>query len=375
MSSVFKGLNRSDVYLTDYNSQKKWKVSGQNLAELGIKVYTAMSSSRPYYPIDADTGSFAPISGSINICGTSSFVEGTYNQVLAYGTLFETYYSGSLGDGTFEGPKDLFLQTNLTITGSRVLPTRNWRDDDDTCCLPEHQQDHNRVYTVIVSIPKDVFGTHISPGTFKVDVDEDVWCYVEDDYISHETGSFCDEGYPEGTYTRPDHWVDPYFEDLHLPDPIVDFEGVLIGSGSGFLGNWHWPNDTSSAIYYRFPTPLHEVNQNVGDVIYTHGNAIFTNEFLKFVMANWNPEGYSFESNKPIFTKHVTCKVRDIDFNRSYNPTATEELQNTDGFTTYVSAVGLYNTKGDLLAVAKLSKPIKKPFDTEMTFDLQIDLG
>lgn len=370
MSSVFKGLNRSDVYLTDYISKKKWNESGSSLTELGIKVYVAMSSSRPYYPVSGDYLPYRPFSGSVS----SSYVEGEYNKALAYGTFFESYYSGSLGDGTFEGPKDLSLQTDLTITGSRVMPTRNWRDERDTDCLPDHQQDHNGTYLTVVSIPKEVFGTHISPGTFKVNVDEDVWCYVEDDYISHETGSFCDEGYPEGTYTRADHWVDPYFEDLHLPREIYDFEGILIGSGSGFLGNWHWPQEPKQLIY-RYPTPLHETDQNVGDIIYTHGNVIFTNEFLKFIMANWDPEGYSFEGNKPIFTKHVTCKVRDIDFNRSYNPTATEELQNTDGFTTYITAVGLYNTRGDLLAVAKLSKPIKKPFDTEMTFDLQIDLG
>lgn len=369
MSSVFKGLNRSDVYLTDYNSRRNWNVSGQKLGELGIKVLIAMSSSRPYYPVDEDLRPYKPLSGSVS----SSYVEGEFNQRLAFGSYYESFYSGSLHDGTFEGPKNLSLQTSLTITGSRVIPTRNWRDESGSC-LPEHQQDHNDPYIVVISIPKAVFGTQITPGSLKIDIDSDVWSYVEDGYTDcseccccFESGSFCDEGYPLGTWTRDDHWVDPYFEDLHLPDPVYDFEGVLLGSG--FTGEWHWPDE------YRYPTPKHYIDQVLGDVIYTQGQIIFTNDFMKFVMANWDAEGYQWESNKPIFTKHVTCKVRDIDFNKTYNPSATEELQNTEGFTPYISTVGLYNTTGELLAVAKLSKPIKKALDTEMTFDLQIDLG
>lgn len=362
MSNIFKGLNRSDVYLTDYNSKRKWSVSGSSLAELGIKVMVALSGSSPYYNKEEDWGTFQPVSGS------GSFTEGTYNKRLLYNSIYELYYKDSLKDGTFSGSKESYLQTTLTITGSRAVPTRNFRDDDDSDCLPSHQQDHNPTGFVVVSIPKEVFGTKISPESFKVKVDSDVWCYVEDGYMNDSTGQACDYGYPEQVWTREsDHWVDPYFEDLHIGENIYDFEGVLLGGG--FLGNWHWPDE------YRYPTPVHQTDTVVGDIIYTHGQIIFTNEFLRYVISNWNVDGYEWESNKPVFTEHFTCKVRDIDFNKTYNNTATEELQNTPGFTPYVSAVGLYNTEGVLLAVAKLSKPIKKALDTEMTFDIQIDLG
>lgn len=361
MSNVFKGLNRSDVYLTDYNSKRKWSVSGSSLAELGIKVMVALSGSSPYYNKEEDWGTFEPVSGS------GSFTEGTYNKKLLYKSIYELYYKDSIGDGTFSGSKENYLQTDLTVTGSRVLPKRNFRDNDDTFCLPDHQLNYDPVGFVVISIPSDVIGTKISPKSFKIDLDNDIWCYVEDDYIANETGSICDEGYPEGIWTREsDHWVDPYFEDLH-PTDVYDFEGVLIGGG--FLGDWHHPDE------YRYPTPALKKDAVVGDMINTHGQVILTNEFLRFLVSTWNVEGYQWESNKPIFTEHFTCKVRDIDFNRTYNETAAEELQNTPGFTPYVSAVGLYNTAGDLLAVAKLSKPIKKALDTEMTFDIQIDLG
>ena len=362
MSSVFKGLGRSDVYTTDYTSRKEWRVSGSNLAELGVKLIRAVSSSRPYYPIEEDYLPYSSVSGTVG--ATSSYTDGYYNKHLAFGGIYETYYNGSLRDGTFSGSTELYLQTNLTITGSRTLPERNWGDAE---LLPDHQWSNEPVGFTVVSVPGELFGICIIPGSIRLEPDKDIWCYVEDDYISHETGSFCDEGYPEGVWSRSNElWVDPYFEDLHMAT-VHDFEGVLLGDG--FQGEWHWPDN------YRYPTPKLMKNSYLGDVIYTHGNIIFTNDFYRRVLADWDFELLEWESSKPIFTKHVTCKVRDIDFNRTYNPTATEELQNTPGFTPYISEVGLYNTRGDLLAVAKLSQPIKKPVDTDMTIDLQIDLG
>ena len=43
--SVLKGLERSDVYLTDYVSKKQWNVSGSSLGDLDIKLIRAMSSN------------------------------------------------------------------------------------------------------------------------------------------------------------------------------------------------------------------------------------------------------------------------------------------------------------------------------------------
>lgn len=364
MSIVHKGLNRSDVYLTDYNSRRKWEVTGSNLAELGVRTMIALSSSRPYLPVDEDVKPFIPYTGTVGI--TSSYVSGSYNQKLLYGSIYERYYEGSLEDGTFSGSRDWSLPSSLTLTGSRVVPKDNFKGTTDPT-LPEHQQNKANTGFVIISLPKDIIGVGISEGSFKLDPDEDVFSYVEEEYMENESGSICDEGYPIGTYTRPsDHWVDPYFEDLRT-QMITDFEGLLIGNG--FAGVWHQPEE------YRYPTPIHRVNVPVGDIIYAQGQVILTNSFIRYLLENWDFNKISWESNKPIFTKHVTCKVRDIDFNRTFNRTASEKLQNTPGFTPYVTAVGLYNSEGELLAVAKLSKPIKKALDTEMTFDIQIDLG
>ena len=41
---------------------------------------------------------------------------------------------------------------------------------------------------------------------------------------------------------------------------------------------------------------------------------------------------------------------------------------------TYITTIGLYNDDGDLLAVAKLSKPIKKTPSTELVVKVKLDI-
>ena len=44
------------------------------------------------------------------------------------------------------------------------------------------------------------------------------------------------------------------------------------------------------------------------------------------------------------------------------------------GWSPYITAVGLYNTTNELLAVAKVATPLKKPSDLPLTFKVQIDV-
>jgi hypothetical protein len=40
----------------------------------------------------------------------------------------------------------------------------------------------------------------------------------------------------------------------------------------------------------------------------------------------------------------------------------------------YITTIGLYNDNGDLLAVAKLSKPIKKTFSDELVIKIKLEI-
>jgi len=73
------------------------------------------------------------------------------------------------------------------------------------------------------------------------------------------------------------------------------------------------------------------------------------------------------------------CRVRAEQYNFSANPTfvsgSKNKLRNTDmagNPQTFITGVGLYNSAGQLLAIAKLSSPLKKNFASEATIKVKL---
>jgi len=73
------------------------------------------------------------------------------------------------------------------------------------------------------------------------------------------------------------------------------------------------------------------------------------------------------------------CRAHANEFNYSSNPTYLDSskirVKNTtsDNPVTYITTIGLYSSDNELLAVAKLSEPIKKTPDTEVTLRVRLD--
>tara|TARA_R100000008_G_scaffold47104_1_gene27861 strand:+ start:1123 stop:2166 length:1044 start_codon:yes stop_codon:yes gene_type:complete len=73
------------------------------------------------------------------------------------------------------------------------------------------------------------------------------------------------------------------------------------------------------------------------------------------------------------------CRANHNDFNYSSNPTYlnSSKIQvknsSTDSPVSYITTVGLYSADNELLAVAKLSEPIKKTPETELTLRVRLD--
>lgn len=73
-------------------------------------------------------------------------------------------------------------------------------------------------------------------------------------------------------------------------------------------------------------------------------------------------------------------RISNSDFNYSNNPTyvsgSSAVIANTS-FTnepiTYITSIGLYNNSGDLLAVAKMSKPLQKSFNSELSVTVKLE--
>ena len=77
------------------------------------------------------------------------------------------------------------------------------------------------------------------------------------------------------------------------------------------------------------------------------------------------------------FTLNYFLRVKHYNFNLSNNPTFVNEDSTLLQFminnpTTFVTSVGLYNEKKELLAVGKLPKPMRKDFNEETVINVKI---
>ena len=99
-------------------------------------------------------------------------------------------------------------------------------------------------------------------------------------------------------------------------------------------------------------------------------------EFLKSIQLGGK---FQARSEEDVTSTHFFCRIRNSEYNFSNNSTYAD----TDGnFTNksyendpkaYITTVGLYNDAKELLAVAKLSKPLLKSFSREAVVKVKLD--
>ena len=90
--------------------------------------------------------------------------------------------------------------------------------------------------------------------------------------------------------------------------------------------------------------------------------------------------GFQARSEEEVASTFYYIRVKNADYNFSNNPTFTTgslgALKHSSMIKdpkTYITTVGLYNDKQELLATAKLSKPLLKSFDRESLIKIKLD--
>ncbi len=91
----------------------------------------------------------------------------------------------------------------------------------------------------------------------------------------------------------------------------------------------------------------------------------------------------TYQNNTQINSTLVFCRATADEFNYSTNPTYTDEngriividetQQNIQKSFSFVSTVGLFDANDELLAVAKLSRPVEKNDEKDLTFRVRLD--
>ena len=116
-----------------------------------------------------------------------------------------------------------------------------------------------------------------------------------------------------------------------------------------------------------------------------------------------------FKNSYTLYEQNMVCRVKDYEFNASYNPTLTtgsfgfiyesasvwitsstlpynytgtyytnpdnqlKDFATASYFSPYVGSLGFYNDSNQLLAVAKMSQPVPLSNETDLTFLVKLD--
>ncbi len=90
--------------------------------------------------------------------------------------------------------------------------------------------------------------------------------------------------------------------------------------------------------------------------------------------------GFTLNSKEDISSDFYFCRARNSEYNYSSNPSFISSSTGAilfdsfiDNPTTYITTVGLYNDAQELLAVAKLSRPLEKNFTKELLVRVKLD--
>lgn len=237
----------------------------------------------------------------------------------------------------------------------------------------------------VISIPRTLTGVELKPGA-KL--------------------SFFVNNVQQSRYVTAGYWASNYTADSSISSSI-DILGLI--------------DDGEGGIYVSGSSPVNYV----GDIIYPHGMIIITDSaYIQTLQNMWSPPEVldpleipllrpsapnlsnrrnlvlSWQSSQPIFTHNYHCKIRESEYNYTYNPTSlssslgtvydsNQNVYSTTGsidkgdrnnnitgsaFQPYITTVGLYNDANQLIAVGKMAQPLPKSANTEMTIIVKIDI-
>ena len=301
--SVYKPFTTSDVVVTPFKVNKSFSFEGASAftsSNVGIDRFIGKNIQSTFF-----------VSGS-NPTGQIS----SQNQELVYESIKQLYYSNYLRgeDGSTVNTASFNIDGTITATGGANQPMY---DNFLTNTL-----DANRVFPTgsndqifITSIPSNLFGENIKPGSFT-------------------------------------------FSDLINKFEVTDDgQGNLI-SASIKVGDIIYPHGVAiTTTHYAPGLPTELANVNTITCSFQSTMTIYESQYKCTLLANefnytQNPSAISSSSNSGVVSDFLTG---------SY-------------FQPYITTVGLYNNANELVAVGKLAQPLQSSNTTDTTILVNLDL-
>ena len=128
------------------------------------------------------------------------------------------------------------------------------------------------------------------------------------------------------------------------------------------------------------------MNNLVGNVFYNHGLITLTSIASRYDNDTANGTMFSectlsLENTHEIYEHQYNCHVKEREYTYTMNPTIVENKSkgtlkhfcSQSSWTPYVTTIGLYDSHARLMAIGKLSSPVKQSEDYDTTYVIRFD--
>lgn len=175
-------------------------------------------------------------------------------------------------------------------------------------------------------------------------------------------------------------------DDSSIASATLGVSGRSYNIVSGSIDNGVY--NSSAPVYYGLFYPDYGVivldgkmlDQQLNFNTNTTSNSEGSNHFALFHSISGSATGFQARNSQQITSANYFVRVKNGQYNFSNNPsyvTGSDGLIAQSTFfnnpRTYITTVGLYNERNELLAVAKMSKPLLKSFSREQLIRVKLD--
>lgn len=290
------------------------------------------------------------------------------NYSIAYGNAAGSgsVVSGEVSDTPSRAIYSQFKQILLGPTDTRFTTFNSGSTDSIYVITFKRSQLKERLDIGNFEIPLANITSRAANATGSVAIGSTVFTVIDDSSIASSTkgefgrvynlvsGSVLSGVYKSGSLATPVYYG------LVYPDyGIIVLDGNRLDQQLGFSTN------VSSSI---------EGNNHFALFRSISGSALVTNPLTSA------PYGFQARNSEKITSTRYFVNIKSADYNFSNNPsyvTGSVGTLSQPSFQgdpkVYITTIGLYNERTELLAVAKLSRPILKSFDREANIQVKLD--
>ena len=162
--------------------------------------------------------------------------------------------------------------------------------------------------------------------------------------------------------SSPKNVIQPFSGSM---DEVRIFNRALTFKEIAFLSESNNTNEVGNVFYqHGFATITHPSFQNVDVMDDLNANITFNGSTQRTELEyTLNVKSHEFDASE-----NITLRKDELPDNIDMKDFATASY-----FSPYISTLGLYNDQLELLAIAKLAQPLKKPQDSDLTFIVRMD--